>query len=1539
MKLSKQQEYLGIRKKRWSTMKRAQMKNNSEKRLGVDFSPYRFLALIALFVVSLTVSAPAQGPDGQEAFAILGEIEHMFVDDPNDMWSQGTIVIGRTAILVPRNLLIDLPANRLTLSGLFADAPPDCLAANESGLASQDSCVPRGGAAHAAIAAVKLADGRVIAGDIFLTKGGSGELAGGIIPTSMGGYISHIDYDQGYIVVNGQMNQRPAADGGPADNPGIVIRWNDPEGVHTIQQGYGCAGGINCSPDVRFTCDPENYTLCTVNGYPQCIPSTNATLGARNDGADPVTGFGDEFCDMANRFDLTGGPDNRLVSDSRIFMPVRVGDNFGGEGNWEEPVPGERFFSMHSGGTLVQLYTQDNSNSPDYLTMAEVEWDCGPWSNDRIKCLFIGFSTLADSQVDGYALHIDPATGENPPAPLPGVTDNLIRYPLWTTVGNLDAINQGIPGQGAIAGGDGIFKVGYDVDFILGAPVIHSICQNLQNGGFIGLCPNGGTMLEEFDLLNPLSREAQVFSRHFLNPGNEPTNILGDPAAYGQYLTPIGVGHPEWDEIDLKRARTPMVFAAVPWTLDRRLGPGGCSDVCETLADAPIGSLGLDPFPWSGFASILSIPGLPDNAGPPALGAGIPLQHHPFGLFDSIPYPPLTAGSGTSFTDHFASAAPESDACSVPNNIPSALDDAATTDEDTSVALTDAGLISNDTDADDDTLSLYQIDGESTEGGLVTGDGFGNYSYTPPSNHNGTDTVGYRISDGHGGTGAAKVTITINPVNDAPTAGDDNLTVPAAAAFSFSAAGLLANDSDIDNDALTVVAVVGATTADGGATWDHPGLAAGLHLTDYSITDGSVLTPVLGKVTFHAGNNAPTAVDVAVATLEDTSVLVTGSASDPDVGDTLSISGSTDGAKGTVASAGGLTLTYSPGHNENGTDSFTYTVTDGKGAFSTATVTVEIAPVNDAPIAISDFAVTPEDIPIVINVLANDSDPEGDPLTISLTQDAAFFGILEIVDPIAGTIRFTPEPNISTGGPDNFPYIVSDGTAFTVGFVAVVVTPVNDAPVAAPDSFVTLEDTPVSGNLLLNDSDIENDALQIRSLAGQDAPVGVAPPFTTTVSGLTIQWAATGVVLITPDEDFNAPTGVTFNYTMWDGRLESSSSVLVIVISANDTPVALDDIGNTTLEDTPLEIDVLANDFDVDPDNLIIANVTAPNRGTATVTAAGTILYTPFADDNGPDTFGYTLSDGNGGSDSATVGVLIVAVNDDPVAGEIQAIPLAEDTVKLITAALILGSAVDVDGDELTIIAVTQPANGSVSMEFDGGGAVTGLLYTPAANTFGTDSFTYTISDGVVVDGELGIDEGEINLSILPVNDVPVANNDTASTDQGTALNIAPLSNDTDADGDVLSVATLLTGPSSGTAVINADQTVTYTPDPEFSGADSIVYSVSDGNGASDNATISITVIEVVAPAASVIRGDANIDGNLDVSDPILTMLFLFNEGTIGCQLALDSNDDEAVDLGDIIFTLNHVFSTGGQPGAPFPFCGVDPTEGGLPCEDFGLCE
>ncbi len=216
----------------------------------------------------------------------------------------------------------------------------------------------------------------------------------------------------------------------------------------------------------------------------------------------------------------------------------------------------------------------------------------------------------------------------------------------------------------------------------------------------------------------------------------------------------------------------------------------------------------------------------------------------------------------------------------------------------------------------------------------------------------------------------------------------------------------------------------------------------------------------------------------------------------------------------------------------------------------------------------------------------------------------------------------------------------------------------------------------------------------------------------------------------------------------------------------------------------------------------------------------------PATNFNGTDTFTYTVSDGHGGTATAIVTVTVTPVNDPPVAGDDSA-TTPEDTAVMVS---VLGNDSDVDGDTLSVASVTQGAHGTVAINGDGT-----VTYTPAPNFNGTDTFTYTVSDGFTAD------EAEVTVTVAPVNDAPVALDDTATTDAGTPVTVPVLTNDTDIDGDTLTV-TAVGSAGNGSAVLSADGTVTYTPAPGFSGTDTFSYTVVDGNGGEASAVVTVHV-------------------------------------------------------------------------------------------------
>jgi hypothetical protein len=369
----------------------------------------------------------------------------------------------------------------------------------------------------------------------------------------------------------------------------------------------------------------------------------------------------------------------------------------------------------------------------------------------------------------------------------------------------------------------------------------------------------------------------------------------------------------------------------------------------------------------------------------------------------------------------------------------------------------------------------------------------------------------------------------------------------------------------------------------------------------------------------------------------------------------------------------------------------------------------------------------------------------------------------------------------------------------------------NAPPAANPDAATTNEDTPVVIGVLANDSDADGDPLTIQS----------------------VTQGAHGIVTINPDGTLTfAPSANyygsdSFSYTVSDGRGGTAAALVsVIVASVNDPPVVNPDAAITN-QDTPVTIAVLANDSDVDGDWLTIQSVTQGAHGIVTVNPDGTLTFAPTAGYSGNDSFGYTVSDGQGGMGAAVVSVTILAVNHAPVATD-DAATTSEDTPVVIG---VLANDSDADGDPLTIQSVTQGAHGIVTVNPDGT-----LTFAPSANYYGSDSFSYTVSDG-----RDGTAAAIVSVTVVSVNDAPVAKSDLATTNQGTPVTIAVLANDSDVDGDPLSVVAVTQG-TGGSVLVNADGTVTYTPAASFSGSDGFTYTASDGQGGTATAGVTVQV-------------------------------------------------------------------------------------------------
>lgn len=409
-------------------------------------------------------------------------------------------------------------------------------------------------------------------------------------------------------------------------------------------------------------------------------------------------------------------------------------------------------------------------------------------------------------------------------------------------------------------------------------------------------------------------------------------------------------------------------------------------------------------------------------------------------------------------------------------------------------------------------------------------------------------------------------------------------------------------------------------------------------------------------------------------------------------------------------------------------------------------------------------------------------------------------------------------------------FVISDGEMNSEAAVSTVhVIPVNDPPVAQDDSYATDEDSVLdidASGVLVNDSDVDDTSLT--SSLSTDVEHG----------SLTLN--ADGSFTYDPRQDATLGalnTGeervITFTYRANDGEADSNiATVSITVDGVNDAPEAADD-AYTTEEDIPLTVEapgVLDDDSDVDDSSLSATLDEGPSHGNLSLNEDGSFTYTPDENFNGDDSFTYHADDGDADSNTATVEITVTRVNDPPTAND-DTSSTDEDT-----AVLIYVRSNDTDpedgSDGLTVDSVAQPGNGAVTNNGDD------VTYTPDAEFHGTDTFTYTIRDS---EGET--DQAVVTVTVYEVNDPPVAADDEKTTDEDIAVTVDVLDNDTDPDGDTLTVSDV-TQPDNG-AVTNNQNNVTYTPDDDFHGTDTFTYTAVDGRGGSDTATVTVTVVAV----------------------------------------------------------------------------------------------
>ncbi len=820
------------------------------------------------------------------------------------------------------------------------------------------------------------------------------------------------------------------------------------------------------------------------------------------------------------------------------------------------------------------------------------------------------------------------------------------------------------------------------------------------------------------------------------------------------------------------------------------------------------------------------------------------------------------------------------------NDLPVPQDQQFSVEEDGTLIFTDADLLAGATDIEGDNLT---VEGVSYDGGdgILIDNGNGTYTFAPNENFNGDVNFSFDVSDGTD-TVSANIDVSVTPVDDAPVSGNLAYSVDEDGSIRLSQEQLLSQASDVEGDALTAsnLSVDGNATVtqndDGSFTITPDADFNGDIDISFDISDGTNTVQATADLTVNPINDLPVPQDQQFSVEEDGTLQFTDAdllAGATDIeGDDLSVTGiSYEGTDGVLTDNGDGTYSFAPNENFNGDVNFSFDVSDGTDTVS-ANVDVSVTPVNDPPVAGSTSYTVHEDNSITISdaqLLANSSDLEGD-VSIDSVSYSGSDGVLQINGD--GTYTFSPNENFN--GEVTLDVVVADEEGATdVTTAGITVLEVNDPPVAGPTSYTIDEDSVLTfseSQVLLNASDVEGDV----ELVGisYDGPDGI---FTVNDDG-TCSFA--------PNENFNGQVQLDVTIRDEDGA-EVDTVINVNVLPINDAPVSgdlaysVDEDGAITLSQEQL----LSQASDIEGDDLTASDLTVDGNATVTANDDGSFTITPDADFNGDIDIQFNITDGTD-TIQATADLTVNPVNDLPVPQD-QQFSVEEDGTLQFTDADLLAGATDIDGDNLTVDGISYTGSDGVLTDH-GDGTYT---FAPNENFNGDVSFSFGVSDGTETV------PANVDVSVTPVNDPPVAGSTSYTVDEDNAITISDeqlLANSSDVEGAV-SIDSVTYSGTDGVFQDNGDGTYTFMPNENFSGDISLDVIVADEQGAIDETTAGITVIEVNDPP---VAGPTSY--TID-EDSVLT----FSESQILANASDIEGDVELVGISyegsDGIFTVN----------------------------------
>ncbi|MFC2152917.1 Ig-like domain-containing protein, partial [Bacteroidota bacterium] len=750
---------------------------------------------------------------------------------------------------------------------------------------------------------------------------------------------------------------------------------------------------------------------------------------------------------------------------------------------------------------------------------------------------------------------------------------------------------------------------------------------------------------------------------------------------------------------------------------------------------------------------------------------------------------------------------------SEPNYFPLANDDSRGTTKNTDVIV---DVLVNDTGLENGGLTLTIESGPLNGSAVINVDN--TITYTPNTDYLGTDNFDYQVCDIDGDCSTATVTITVKETNYVPVAVDDNASTLMNTAVNVD---VLSNDTGLEDGVSSVTEYTSplhgsiVINADHSITYTPNNWYVGSDSYEYMVSDidGDYSIARVSITITAVPDYIPVANDDSRGTSINTDIIVDVLVNDTGLEDGgLVLSVTSDPTNGAYVINVDNTITYTPNTDYLGTDSFDYQVCDIDGDCSTATVTITVKETNYVPVAVDDNASTLMNTAVSVDVLSNDTGLED-----------GVSSVTEYTSPLHGSIvinadhSITYTPNNWYVGSDIYEYMVSDLDGdYAIASVSITITSIpNYVPLANDDSRGTSINTDVTVDVLVNDTGLEDGGIVVTSV-------------TNPINGSVVV-NGDNTISYTPDNDYLGTDSFDYQVCDIDGDC-STATVTIAVKESNNVPVAFDDNASTIMN-TAVDVDVLSNDTGLEDGVSSVTEYTSPLHGSVVINADHSITYIPNNWYVGSDSYEYMVSDLDGDYSIARVSITITSIPDY--------IPVANDdargtSINTDVTVDVLVNDTGLEDGGIVVTSVTNPINGSVVVNGDNT-----ISYTPDNDYLGTDSFDYQVCD---IDGDCSI--ATVTITVKETNYVPLAVDDNASTIMNTAIDVDVLSNDTGLEDGVSSV-TEYTSPLHGSVVINADHSITYTPNNWYVGSDSYEYMVSDLDGDYAIARVSITITAV----------------------------------------------------------------------------------------------